>query len=57
MRVRRDLRQVRRQLDADIESLGAKLKFLNIAGVPILLTVGALGFAVWRSRKRREQAA
>ncbi len=56
-RVRSDLRQVRRQLDADIESLGAKLKFLNIAGVPILLTLGALGFAFWRSRRRREQGA
>ena len=57
VRIRRELRQVRRQLDADIESLGAKLKFLNIAGVPILLTLSALGFAFWRSRKRREQNA
>ncbi len=57
LRIRRELRQVRRQLDADIESLGGKLKFLNIAGVPLLLTIGALGFAYWRTRKRKEQRA
>ncbi len=57
LRIRRELRQVRRQLDADIESLGAKLKFINIAGVPLLLTLGAVGFALWRSRKRKEVVA
>jgi len=54
LRIRGELRQVRRQLDADIQSLGAKLKFLNIAGVPLLLTLGALGFVFWRSRRRKE---
>jgi ABC-type uncharacterized transport system involved in gliding motility auxiliary subunit len=57
LRIRRELRQVRRQLDADIEALGAKLKFINIAGVPLLLTLGAVGYAFWRSRKRKEQRA
>ncbi len=57
LRIRRELRQVRRQLDADIETLGGRLKFLNIAGVPLLLTVVAVGFAFWRSRKRKEQHA
>ncbi len=55
LRIRGELRQVRRQLDADIQSLGAKLKFINIAGVPLLLTLAALGFAYWRTRKRKEQ--
>lgn len=52
LRIRKELRQVRHQLDADIQALGAKLKFLNIAGVPILLTMIAVGFAFTRSRRR-----
>jgi len=57
LRIRRELRQVRRQLDADIQALGARLKFINIAGVPLLLTFGAAGFAFWRSRRRKEAQA
>jgi ABC-type uncharacterized transport system involved in gliding motility auxiliary subunit len=49
--IRRELRQVRRQLDADIESLGWALKLINIALVPLLLTAAALGFAAWRRRR------
>jgi ABC-type uncharacterized transport system involved in gliding motility auxiliary subunit len=51
VRIRKDLRQVRRQLDAEIESLGTRLKFLNIALVPLLLTFAAVGFALWRRRR------
>lgn len=56
LRIRKELRQVRRQLDEDIQQLGAKLKFLNIAGVPLLLTIGALVFVGWRSRQRARRA-
>jgi ABC-type uncharacterized transport system involved in gliding motility auxiliary subunit len=49
--IRRELRQVRRQLDADIESLGNWLKVINIALVPLLLTAGAIAFAWWRRRR------
>jgi ABC-type uncharacterized transport system involved in gliding motility auxiliary subunit len=52
VRIRKELRQVRRQLDADIESLGTRLKLLNVVAVPLLLTLGALGFAVWRRRAK-----
>ncbi|MEZ5463757.1 MAG: Gldg family protein [Lysobacteraceae bacterium] len=55
LRVRKELRQVRRQLDADIESLGAKLKFINIIGMPLLVTLFAIAFAWWRGRQRRER--
>ena len=55
LRVRKELRQVRRQLDADIETLGAKLKFINIIGVPLLVTLVAIGFAWWRGRQRRQR--
>ncbi len=57
IRIRAELRQVRRQLDADIESLGAKLKFINIAGMPIALTLGVLGLLFWRSRRRQPAVA
>lgn len=52
LRIRKELRQVRRQLDADIESLGGKLKLINIGLVPLLLTIGALGLLWWRRRER-----
>jgi ABC-type uncharacterized transport system involved in gliding motility auxiliary subunit len=39
LRIRKELRQVRHQLSQDIESLGSTLKFLNIALIPILLTL------------------
>jgi len=37
--IRKQLRDVRHQLDKDIEALGTSLKFINIALVPILLTL------------------
>lgn len=57
LRIRKELRQVRRQLDADIDALGAKLKFINIVGVPLLVTLAAVGFALWRARRRKEARA
>ena len=57
LRIRKELRQVRRQLDADIESLGATLKFVNIALVPLLITLFALGLLAWRARRRAGAAA
>lgn len=55
LRIRKELRQVRAQLDADIRALGGKLKFLNIFGVPLLLTLLALGGLVLRARSRRRE--
>lgn len=56
LRIRKELRQVRHELDQDIQALGGKLKFLNIAGIPLLLTLLALAFAGWRARRRRAAA-
>jgi len=56
LRIRKDLRSVRRQLDADIEALGTRLKVLNIVLVPLLLTVAAVAYA-WRRRRQRVVAA
>ncbi len=52
--IRRELRSVQRNLDADIERLGTTLKILNIGLVPVLLTAFVL-FAVWR-RNRSDSA-
>ncbi len=57
LRIRKELRQVRRQLDADIEALGSRLKFINIVGMPLLLTLVAVIFALLRARRRREAVA
>jgi ABC-type uncharacterized transport system involved in gliding motility auxiliary subunit len=56
LRIRKELRQVRAQLDADIRALGGKLKFLNIAGVPLLLTLGALIWVFLRARRQGASA-
>ena len=52
--IRKQLREVRRQLDADIEALGTRLKFINILLVPLLLILAALGFAGWKVRRARD---
>jgi ABC-type uncharacterized transport system involved in gliding motility auxiliary subunit len=53
LRIRRALREVRRDLDASIDRLGTGLKVLNIAVMPMLVAIAGLGAASWRSRKRR----
>ncbi len=51
LRIRKELREVRYQLDADIEALGRTLKFLNIALVPLLLTLAVVLRWLWRRRR------
>lgn len=51
VRVRKELREVRRSLDVDIERLGTALKFWNILFIPILIAIGAVVLAVTRSRR------
>jgi ABC-type uncharacterized transport system involved in gliding motility auxiliary subunit len=52
VRIRQELRAVRRNLDADIDRLGTWLKVVNIALVPVLLTIVALGVVVVRRRRK-----
>ena len=52
VRIRQELRAVRRNLDADIDRLGTWLKFVNIALVPIVLTILALGVVMVRRRRK-----
>jgi ABC-type uncharacterized transport system involved in gliding motility auxiliary subunit len=51
VRVRKELREVRRSLDVEIERLGTALKFWNILFIPILIAIGAIVLAASRSRK------
>ncbi|HWG10712.1 MAG TPA: Gldg family protein [Rhodanobacteraceae bacterium] len=51
LQIRAELREVQRQLDADIETLGARLKFIDILLMPILLTLIALAYGGWRARR------
>jgi len=53
VRIRKELRQVRHELDQEIDRLGSVLKFVNIGLVPLLLTLGLFGWA-WLGRQRRQ---
>jgi ABC-type uncharacterized transport system involved in gliding motility auxiliary subunit len=56
VRIRRELRTVRRNLDRSIEQLGATLKVVNIGLMPFLLTVIALVVvALKRNKKATKQ--
>jgi ABC-type uncharacterized transport system involved in gliding motility auxiliary subunit len=52
VRIRQELRAVRRDLDRDIDNLGTTLKIVNTAVVPLLLTVLAL-LAVFVKQRRK----
>ena len=51
LRIRKELREVRYQLNADIDALGRLLKFFNIALVPLVLTLVVLLTCLWRRRR------
>ena len=52
--IRRELRQVRRELDRDIEALGGWVKVINIALMPLLATFVAL-IVAWRRRRAQHE--
>ncbi|MCK9538583.1 Gldg family protein [Dokdonella sp.] len=54
LEIRKELRQVRAHLDAEIEALGTRLKIINIVLMPLLVTFAALAFAWWRNQRRRQ---
>jgi ABC-type uncharacterized transport system involved in gliding motility auxiliary subunit len=58
LQLRKELRQVQRGLDRDIERLGSVLKILNITVVPLLVTAAGLLLVMFRRRaQRRAQTA
>ncbi|MCO6057094.1 Gldg family protein [Pseudomonas sp. MOB-449] len=52
VRIRKELREVRFQLNASIEDLGRTLKLINIVLVPLVLTLGVLVLWFWRRRRQ-----
>jgi gliding motility-associatede transport system auxiliary component len=54
LRIRKELRGVRRGLDQEIEHLGTVLKLMNVTAVPLLLSLVTLA-ALWARRRRRRQ--
>ncbi|MDH4567805.1 ABC transporter [Pseudomonas sp. BN414] len=52
LRIRKELRDVRFQLNANIEDLGRTLKFINIALVPLVLTLGVLVLWFWHRQRK-----
>lgn len=57
LRIRVELREVRRNLDASIQRLGALLKIVNIGLIPLLIGLGGLAAAVIRGRRRRRSGS
>jgi ABC-type uncharacterized transport system involved in gliding motility auxiliary subunit len=56
LEIRKELRQVRRQLDEEIEALGTRVKMINIGLMPALVTAFAL-FVAWRRRQTSRKTA
>ncbi|HET7360083.1 MAG TPA: Gldg family protein [Rhodanobacteraceae bacterium] len=49
--IRRQLRDVQHQLNAEIDALGMRLKFIDILLVPLLLALFGIGYGGWRARR------
>jgi len=54
-KINRELKQVRKNLRASIDSLGATLKGINIFLMPLLVSLVGLGFAIYRHRKFKKK--
>ncbi len=52
-KVKTQLKEMRRQLRAEIDSLENRIKWINIAGMPAIVILAGFGLAAW---KRRETA-
>lgn len=48
--IKRELRNVRRNLRKDIERLGIKVKAINIGLMPLLVAITGIGFGIYRRR-------
>ena len=55
LEIRKELREVQRNLNEDIDRLGDWMKFINIALIPMLIIVGA-GIFSWRRSKKKAEA-
>jgi len=55
LQTRKELREVQRQLNADIELIGSRVKLINILGMPVLVILVAI-LIDWRRRRQRRDA-
>ncbi len=55
IRIQHELKEVRKNLRADIERLGLCLKFINIFLMPLLISFFGILFALYRRRKARQE--
>jgi ABC-type uncharacterized transport system involved in gliding motility auxiliary subunit len=53
LEIRKQLRDVQHQLNAEIDALGTRLKFIDILLVPLLLALIGIGYGGWRARRAR----
>src|SRR5581483_7770168 len=52
LRIRKDLRKVRADLNQDIQSLGTTVKVVNVFSVPLLFALAPLAFWLTRRNER-----
>tara|TARA_R110000868_G_scaffold34067_2_gene123267 strand:- start:18753 stop:20681 length:1929 start_codon:yes stop_codon:yes gene_type:complete len=57
LKSRKSLRDVQRNLRRDIDGLAAKVRFINVALMPVLVALAAIGVAILRHRRRKARVA
>jgi ABC-type uncharacterized transport system involved in gliding motility auxiliary subunit len=55
LRTRKELREVQRELNVDIEKIGARLKLIDILGMPALVLLATVVIALRRRWRRRPE--
>jgi ABC-type uncharacterized transport system involved in gliding motility auxiliary subunit len=50
-RMKRELKNVRKSLRSEIDSLGILVKIINIVLMPLLVGVGGIAYGLWRRRQ------
>lgn len=50
-RINKELKEVRRNLRADIEALGTRVKIFNIFMVPMFVSIAGIAYAIYRRKK------
>jgi ABC-type uncharacterized transport system involved in gliding motility auxiliary subunit len=53
-RINQELKLVRRNLRAEIESLGSRVKFVNIFLMPLFVSAAGIGYALYSRRKSNQ---
>ena len=54
-RIKLDLRDVKKQLKRETESLENRLKWVNIAGMPLIVTAFGLGLAFAKGQRAKKR--